>query len=106
MAPNYLGEIFQFKCLECDLEFKFEVKGRENKPSRILFYCEKCKIVTSNHQCEKCRNYLKRIIFTRKGQTIPINVEGDEYNVTCPHCHSNNTVLVPLTKWVMDYQVW
>ena len=106
MGFNYNGEIFQFKCLACDLEFKFEVKEKESKSSKAMFYCKQCNLVTENHVCENCKNNLKRIIYTIKGQTIPIKFQEEGFSVSCPQCHSDNTILIPLNKWIMDYQVW
>ena len=106
MESEYLGEIFQFRCIDCDLEFKFEVKERKTKSSRVMFFFEECELVTEDYKCPKCRNQLKRIIYTLKGQTIPVKVKEDVFSVECPNCHSQNTVLIPLNKWILDYQVW
>ena len=102
-----MGEIYQFKCLECDLEFKLGrgVGGSNAFPS-LWFYCEKCKKVSYEHNCEYCKRHLKRIVYPLKGNLVDIYEEEGKNKVNCPHCYSSRTFLDPLNKWMVDYQVW
>ncbi|MHA1408588.1 MAG: hypothetical protein ACTSSG_14580 [Candidatus Heimdallarchaeaceae archaeon] len=100
-------ELYLFKCLECGLEFKLgRGKGGRNIYPSTMFFCEKCEKLSTQHKCETCGKYLKRIIYPTKRIELDLCETEGEIRVKCPNCMSDHTLLVPLDKWVVDYQVW
>ncbi|MCE7747272.1 MAG: hypothetical protein GPJ51_02675 [Candidatus Heimdallarchaeota archaeon] len=102
-----MAEVYQFKCLECDLEFKVGcgVGGSSDYP-RTRFLCVDCNKVSMDSKCEHCGKYLKRVIFPLQGNTYHLEECEEGLKLPCPHCSSDHTVLTLLDKWVMNFQIW
>ncbi len=107
LGEREMDEVYLFKCLECELEFKLRkgVGGSSTSP-RTRFYCQEYGKISIESQCRQCSQYLKRVIFPLEGNTIKLEEAGEELKVKCPHCSSNQTILTLLDKWVIDYQMW
>ena len=100
-------EVYLFKCLECDLEFKVGC-GVGGSPTSLkaCFFCEDCNKVSIQAKCEYCGKQLKRIIFPIKGRNVQIEERDNELTLKCPQCSSDHTILTLLDKWVVNYQIW
>ncbi len=102
-----MSEVYQFHCLECDLEFKVGcgVGGSSVYP-KTRFLCIECNKISIESRCKHCGKQLKRVIFPLIGNIFEIEETDDGPKLNCPHCSSEQTILTLLDKWVMNYQIW
>ena len=102
-----MNEVYQFKCLECNLEFKVGcgVGGSPNN-LKTRFLCEDCGKISMNNHCDICGKCLKRLIFPLTGNIVELEETRDGPKLRCPHCTTENTVLTLIDRWVMNYQIW
>ncbi len=108
LGERNMGELYQFKCLECELEFKL---GREREvgteidsmkilnerskeissQDKFVFSIKQSLVITSNSPVE---------------ETVYIENQDGEIKVKCPRCYSDQTLIFRLEDWIVDYQVW
>ncbi len=102
-----MGEVYLFKCLECDLEFKLGcgVGGSLISP-KTRFFCTDCNKISLESECKHCGKHLKRVIFPLEGNIIRFEETEKGPFLRCPHCRSEHTILTLLDKWVVNYQIW
>lgn len=102
-----MGELYQFKCLECNLEFKFRrEKGENVNHPTVKFHCEICGKISSQHPCKNCNEHLQMITYPLKGVSVELYKEEGEIKINCPNCSSEHTLVIQLDNWIMDYQIW
>jgi len=102
-----MNEVYQFKCPQCDLEFKVGcgVGGSPNNP-KARFICAECGKISLEPRCKFCGKQLKRVIFPLDNNIIRLEETADGPKLRCPHCSNENTILTLLDEWVMNYQIW
>ena len=103
-----MRELYQITCKECDLKIK---EGREKgggmelnsvKPST-----EKTKEISSQD----------KFVFSNKQpigitsnspvrEIVQVEKQDGKSNVNCPRCHSNQTLILRLDDWIIDYHIW
>ena len=103
-----MAELYQFKCLECELEFKLgRGKGGGTESKGLKIYNMKIKEISSN---EKSVFYIEHPIGITSNSPVRKNVhienQDGEIKVNCPRCYSDQTLIFRLDDWIVDYQVW
>ncbi len=103
-----MGELYQFKCLECELEFKLgRDEGERREREGLKLYNTKTKEISSQ---EKSVFYIKHPIGITSNSplTKKVQVENQdgEIKINCPRCDSDQTLIFKLDDWIVDYQVW
>jgi len=103
-----MGERYQFKCLECELEFKLGREKRERAEfNGIKLYNESNKEISSQ---DKFVFSIKHPIGITSNspvrKIVQVENQDGEIKVNCPRCYSDQTLIFRLYDWIVDYQVW
>ena len=102
-----MRELYQFKCLECELEFKLgRERGRAEFDSMKL-HNESTKKISSQD----------KFVFSNKQpigitsnspvrEIVQVEKQDGKNNVNCPRCHSDQSLILRLDDWIIDYHIW
>ena len=97
-----MEESYQFKCLECELEFIIEKITNLNQ----TFFCDNCNKTSKFYFCKDCNQICRSISNPQKERKLQFPAKKEEFKVKCPNCSSDHVIRVPLAEWMMDYQIW
>ena len=102
-----MGELYQFKCLECELEFKLgRERGREEFDS-MKFHDKSTKKISSQNKFVFSIKHPRGITSNSPvKEKVYIENQDGEIKAKCPRCNSDQTLIFRLEDWIVDYQVW
>jgi hypothetical protein len=103
-----MGEEYQFRCLECELEITLgREKGGSPPIDSLIFYYHESSSKNTGNTSTLTAMYSIGILDNHPDlrSLEVINHEG-EIIVNCPECSSNHTLVYKLDNWMEDYQVW
>ena len=103
-----MEELYQFKCLECELEFKLgRKKGGGREGEGLRFYNKKTKEISSNEKSVfNIKHPIGIISNSPVRKKVYIENQDGEIKIKCPRCYSDQTLIFRLDDWIVDYQVW
>ena len=108
LGVEIVRELYQFKCLECELEFKLgREKGGRREGEGLKLYNVRTKEISS---LEKSVFYFKHPIGITSNspvrKIVQVENQDGEIKLNCPRCYSDQTLIFRLDDWIVDYQVW
>ncbi len=103
-----MGEEYQFRCLECELEITLgREKGGGPPIDSMNFYYYELNSRSSENKSTLSGMYSIGVIDNSpEVRNLEVINHDGEIIVNCPHCSSNHTLIYKLDNWMEDYQVW